>query len=324
MKNRTRKQGSGRVKKGETREGTVVRLNARHAVVRDEDGSTQRCTLRKSLFHELETFTNPVAVGDRVEITVFGRNDAVVEKVLPRRGWLSRKVSEKGLEQVLVANVDQVVVCASLVLPDIRTRLVDRVLVAAERAQFEALVVLTKIDLIPEREIAETFAEFYTRLGYPAILVSNETGEGIEELARSLEGKTSVFSGPSGAGKSTTLNSIQPGLRLEAREVSERWGKGKHTTTAASLLPLERGGFVVDTPGFRSFGIAGLEPNDVAIFMPDIAPHVQACHHNDCSHTHEPQCAVRVAVEEGQIHPERFESYLRMAQGIEEEDEKFD
>lgn len=300
----------------------MIRLNARQAVVQVEGAEKPlKAAFRKSLWHGLTGFTKPVVVGDRVVLTRFGPKEAVVEEVLPRRGYLSRRAIDSQLEQVICANVEQVLVVASIMEPIVNPRLIDRILVAAERGGFQPIVAFTKVDLLPdgERGPFEELREVYADLGYRALFVGNPTGEGIDELRDALKDRTTVLAGPSGAGKSSTLNALQPGLGLEVKTVSEKWGKGRHTTTAVSLFPLAFGGYVVDTPGVRSFGIAGLEPSDVAIFMPDLAAFVPACHHSDCTHVHEPRCAVKDAVEEGRIHPERYDSYLRIIAGVEED-----
>jgi ribosome biogenesis GTPase len=310
---------SVRTRRGPEGKGTVIRLQSRHALVRMDSGSVHRCTLRKALFHDESRFTRPVAVGDRVRVTVFGPRDAVVEEVLPRRRYLARLQQETGREQILVANVDQVLITVSLREPEFRPRIIDRILIAAERGGFDALIALNKVDLVEDRTPFEERASLYRDLGYSALFVSAQTGEGILELADALTDKTTVLTGQSGVGKSTLLNAIQPGLGLKAREVSAKWGKGRHTTSATSLLPLDRGGFVVDTPGIRSWAIAGLEATDIAIFFRDFEPFIESCHFSACTHDHEPGCAVLAAVEEGRIHPDRYDSYLRIIGGMDDE-----
>lgn len=299
----------------------MIRLSARHAVVQAE-GRRWRCTLRKSLFHQMAAYTRPVAVGDRVAIRIFGPRDAVIEKVFDRRSCLAREHKITGRQQVIVANVDQVVVTVSLAQPPLRRGIIDRLLVAAEREEVPALIVFNKCDLVPEREPFEEVARIYRAIGYPVLFTSAVTGEGVEELRSRLEGLTTVLAGHSGVGKSSLLNAVQPGLKLKVGEISSKWGKGRHTTTAVSLLPLEGGGFVVDTPGFRSFGIVGLEKWQVGLLFPEIKAIAPGCHYPTCTHTHEPECAVKRALEEGRIDPERFESYLRIVEG--EEDLLFD
>jgi len=316
------KARSRRPGKGRAATGIAVRLLARHVLV-DIDGEDRvRCTLRKSLFRSHEGFTLPIAVGDRVAVTVFGPRDAVVEDVLPRTAWLARRQQESGLEQVLVANLDQVLIVVSLAEPAFRPRLIDRILVAAGRGGFRALIVFNKVDLLVDRGPFEEFITLYEGLGYPTWCTSAVTGEGIPRLAEALCGQTTVLTGQSGVGKSTLLNAVQPGLDLRAAAVSEKWGKGRHTTTSTTLIPLQMGGYVADTPGVRSFGIAGLEPSDVGIFFPDFAPYIDDCRFRECTHDHEPQCAVMAALEARRIHPHRYESYLRILSGMDDDEEE--
>jgi len=288
-----------------------------------EDGRDIRCTLRKNLFRDLGQFTKPVAVGDRVRVTVFGESDAVVEEVMARRGYLSRRQGETGKEQIMVANVDQVLITVAMVEPSFRPRIIDRILVAAERAGAGAIIALTKADLVPPDARADiaSIADLYQDLGYDTLFTSTVTGEAVAELRAALTDKTTVLTGQSGVGKSTLLNAVQPGLELAEGAVSDKWGKGRHTTTSASMIPLAGGGFVVDTPGIRSWGIAGLEPSDIAIFLPDLAVFVESCRYNECTHDHEPDCAVKEAVIEGTIDERRYESYLRIIGGMEEDED---
>lgn len=301
----------------------MIRLQSRHARVTVDDGRELRCTLRKNLFRDLGQFTKPIAVGDRVRITVFGEGDAVVEEVLPRKSYLSRRQADTGKEQIMVANLDQVLITVAVAEPSFRPRIIDRILVATERAGADAIIALSKSDLLDEagREDIESTADLYRDLGYTVIFTSMVTGEGIEELRGELTGKMTVLTGQSGVGKSTLLNTVMPGLDLAAKTVSDKWGKGRHTTTSTSVIPLPGGGFVADTPGIRSWGIAGLEPSDIAIFFADLAPFVESCRFNECTHEHEPHCAVKAAVAEGKIDERRYESYLRIIMGIQEDED---
>lgn len=297
----------------------MIRLSGRHAVV-EVEGARRRCALRGHLFRDLAGFTKPVAVGDRVLVERAERGWAV-SAVQPREAWLSRRVAESDKEQIIIANVEMVVVVDAVAEPPFRPRFTDRVLVAAERGGFEGLILMNKVDLIQDRSPFEDYAALYRSLGYGVCFTSTLTGEGLPEVRERLRDKISVFTGHSGVGKSTLLNAVQPGLGLQAREVSRKGQRGRHTTTAVSLLQLEIGGYVADTPGLRSFAIAGLEPSDIAIFFPDLAPFVDDCRFSGCTHDHEPECAVMAAAERGEIDPRRFESYLRILHGLDEEPE---
>jgi ribosome biogenesis GTPase len=210
------------------------------------------------------------------------------------------------------SNLDQVLIVNSTVTPELNLRLLDRILVACERSDFTAIIIINKVDLLPDRSVLAEVHRIYEPLGYQVIETSVETNEGVDDLRGQLGGKTSVLAGMSGVGKSSLLNAIQPGLQLKARSVSEATGKGRHTTTRSELLPLDGGGYVVDTPGIREFGIEDLKPYEVGLYFPEFRECRTACHFRTCTHTHEKICAVRDAVETGKIHPHRFESYLRI------------
>ena len=302
---------------GEPVEGVVTRLHARHAMVRAE-GRTVRCSLRKSLFRDQVMLTQPLAVGDRVRATFWEGREGVVDDVLERTSCLSRSFQGTERQQILVANVDLVVITVALAEPDFRPRLIDRLLVAAEREDLDSLVVLNKADLVGDRTPFEERAHLLRELGHPVLFTSALTGEGIQELRRNLKDRTSVLAGQSGVGKSCLLNALQPGLALRTGAPTGKWKKGRHTTTAVALLPLEGGGYVVDTPGFRAFGITGLEHWEVGHLFRDIKKLAPHCRFPTCTHTHEPDCAVKEGLAGGSMHPDRYESYLRIIAGGED------
>ncbi|HYC79173.1 MAG TPA: ribosome small subunit-dependent GTPase A [Planctomycetota bacterium] len=287
-------------------------LSVRHAVVHFPDGSSERCDLAPSLFREESEFTRPVAAGDRVRVETERGRSRIVE-VLPRRGWLSRL--RGGKEQVIVANVDQVLVVGSAAWPRFRPRLSDRLIVAAERARFEPVVVINKIDLVEDRAALEERLAVYRGMGYLALATSTTTGEGVDVLRERLRGRITAAAGPSGVGKSSLLNAIDPTLQVKTAPISDRWGKGVHTTVKSTFHPLAGGGWYVDTPGMRSFAVAGLDPADLAVFFRDLAPFVDACRFNSCTHDHEPECAVKTAVVQGKASLDRYRSYLRILRG---------
>jgi ribosome biogenesis GTPase / thiamine phosphate phosphatase len=192
--------------------------------------------------------------------------------------------------------------------------MLDRFLVISEKQHLPALIVANKIDLVG-REQAEVTFGFYPSIGYPVIYACAKTGEGVDELKDRLTGRVSALAGPSGVGKSSLLNTIQPGLGLAVREISEAFNKGRHTTTVRQLFPLEGGGYVADLPGMRSLALWDTEPEELDGYFPELAPLVYKCQYNDCTHRSEPGCAVRAAVEAGQVSPERYDSYLRLRAG---------
>jgi len=260
---------------------------------------------------------DPIAIGDRVAFRPAEPGKGVITEVLPRRSRLSRPAAgNKPLEHVLVANLDQVVAIFAAARPQPRWNLLDRYLVSAESSDLDTLIVITKMDLADEAEI-ESVVELYTSLGYRVLLTSSETGEGIDAMRDALSDKLSVFVGKSGVGKTSLLNAVQPGLGARVGAVSEgKSGKGKHTTTTMELFKLDFGGAVVDTPGIRIFGIWEVDGSDIALYFREMAPLVGRCKFGvSCEHDHEPGCAIRAAVEAGNIHPRRYESYLRMLNG---------
>lgn len=265
---------------------------------------------------------DPVAVGDKVSFVDNQDGTGLIVEVLPRRTKLSRlNPGKKKIEQVVVANLDQVVPVFAAAQPEPKWNLLDRYLVSAESCELPSLIVITKIDLIKDQEGLMVEIENYRRAGYRVILTSTVTGEGIQELQEALQGKVSVFIGKSGVGKTSLLNAIQPELGLRVNEISQATGKGRHTTTQLAMFGLEMGGSVVDTPGMREFGIwnAGKRNGrelDLALFFPEMRPLVGHCKFGlDCSHDHEPGCAVRKAVDNNEIPSRRYESYRRLQEG---------
>ncbi|HUT36232.1 MAG TPA: ribosome small subunit-dependent GTPase A [Planctomycetota bacterium] len=296
--------------------GVVIRLDTASCIARCE-GRDVRCAFpgkwRLSRRHQ----TRPIAVGDRVQLALQPTGEGVLEGIEPRRGGkLSRKAAgNRDVEQVVAANVDQLVIVAAAAKPPLNRGLLDRLAVSAEHGDLDAVVCLNKIDLAQPGEF-EGLLAVYRRLGYTALATSAVRGEGLDELRHVLTDKISVFSGASGVGKSALLNAMQPGLKLRVGEVSAATGKGRHTTSAVSLLPLDFGGFVVDTPGVREFALYDLERDELQHCFPEMRERFGQCRFADCSHTHEPDCAVVAAVHAGGIDPARYESYCRIYESL--------
>jgi ribosome biogenesis GTPase len=261
-----------------------------------------------------------VAVGDVVRFAEAEGGTGSIVEVLPRRNRLARRAAgpHHPFEQVIVANLDQVVPVFAAADPPPHWNLLDRYLVSAEAVEIPASICITKVDLALGRDgsiEAELRAavEDYRRIGYDVVLASAVTGEGIEELRQVLAGRISALLGKSGVGKSSLLNALQPGLGLRVNEISQATGKGKHTTTHLEMFPLEPGGRVVDTPGVREFGLWDVNPDDLALFFPEMRPFVGRCRFGlDCRHDEEPGCAIRKAVMDGKISPRRYQSYCRL------------
>ena len=280
------------------------------------------CHLRGKLKQQRRS-TDLAAIGDRVEISL-QEAGGMIETVAPRVRVLSRQApgrggrgsarQDPGAEQVLVANPDQVALVFACAQPAPHLRMLDRFLVMAEANRLPAVICANKTDLVSPQAARDLF-ELYRGLGYAVVYTSAATGQGVDELRQLLHGKLSVLSGPSGVGKSSLLNALQPGLGLQARAVSEATFKGRHTTVYSELLPLAGGGYVADTPGIRSLGLWDVEPEELDGYFVDIKPFVGSCEFGDCTHLSEPGCAVRRAVENGQIAPSRYESYRRLRAG---------
>ncbi len=264
--------------------------------------------------------TDIVTVGDWVTISTNADGTGTVEEVADRHSVLSRtrpaahdtRRMALDREQVLVANPDQVVLVFSIKRPQPSLRKLDRFLVVAEVNELPAVIAVNKIDLLESIEEARQMFGVYEDLGYQVIYTSTKSGEGVAELKEVLRDKISVLAGSSGVGKSSLLNAIQPGLGLQVREVSEATEKGMHTTRHAEMFALDEGGYVVDTPGIRGLALYDVEAEELDAYFREIAPLVAQCQFSDCTHQHEPGCAVRAAVEDGRVSPARYDSYLRL------------
>ncbi len=301
--------------------GLVVKAQSGFFTVRTERGNFT-CRLRGRL-KKTHLATDLAAVGDRVRIQVLADGSGAIEEVFPRLRVLSRSAPSAGgrgsaargaSEQVIVANPDQAVFIFACAEPAPHLRMLDRFLVAAERAEIPALVCANKTDLV-EPDQPEKLFGIYRKVGYPVLTASAKTGDGVDQLRAILRGKLSVLSGPSGVGKSSLLNAIQPGLALSVSHVSHAHQKGRHTTVAPELVELKEGGFVADTPGLRAIAFWDIAPEELDAYFPEIRPLVGQCAFGNCTHENTPGCAVIRAVVEGGVSPERYDLYLRLRRG---------
>jgi ribosome biogenesis GTPase len=295
--------------------GTVLRARSGFYTIRTDDGRNLEARLRGVLKKERQS-SDLVVIGDRVGVRPMADGEGMIERIEPRRTKFSRRQpGPRGSwrEDLLVANVDQVLVVFACADPMPHLRMMDRFLVVAEHNEVPAVVVANKVDLVGMDRAREIFS-LYERVGYHVHYVSAREGLGVEELADTLAGSTSVVTGPSGVGKSTLLNAIQPGLRIDTGDISQALHKGQHTTTMAELHPLEGGGngYVADTPGLRELGLWRIPPEALAWCFPEMVPLLGACAFNDCRHLEEPRCAVRAAMTAGEVSPQRYESYRRL------------
>jgi ribosome biogenesis GTPase len=298
------------------REGIVIQARSgRHRVQSGDELVT--CFVRGRLKKE-RLDTDLIATGDHVRWQPTRPGRGVIEEILERETKLSRIRPGPGqmpFEHVIVANPDQAVFIFAVRQPTPRLRLLDRLLVIAENNELPAIICANKIDLLPDPRQARAIFRLYEEIGYPVLYTSARTGQGIDELREHLRGRLSVLSGPSGVGKSSLLNAIQPDLGLAAREISQATGKGRHTTVGVRLWPLEGGGYVADTPGLREAGLWDIEPEELAWHFVEMRPYLADCRFSSCTHSHEPNCAVKAAVEAGQISEARYDSYCRLLEG---------
>jgi len=304
---------------GVCRRGRVLSVFGAASTVLGDDGAAYQCATRRILKTLSTDERNPVVAGDRVlfrPVESPQSNEGVIQRVEPRHGTISRAV--RGRRHVLVANVDQLIIVASVAEPRLKPNLIDRLLVAAEKGRVRPIICINKIDLIEPANL-EPLVGVYSRMGYPVLLVSAKAGFGIDRFRRLATGRESVVAGQSGVGKSSLLNAIDTNLHLRVGAVSEESEKGRHTTTTARLLPIACGGFVVDTPGLRTFELWDVIPEEVAGYYRDMRPYVSLCRFPDCTHTHEDDCAVKDAVTDGRMDERRYESYCHMRSGQMEE-----
>lgn len=294
----------------------------------DDSGEIVICRLRGRLMEEAQS-SDIAAIGDRVQISMNDDGSGSIELVEPRKSALSRAVRTEGSrgaggaerEQVIIANADQVIFVFAAASPAPKTRTLDRFLVAGEKSGISNLViVINKIDLEDPSVIQTQFAP-YEKIGYQVVYTSARNGDAVDVFRNLLKDKISAVTGPSGVGKTSLLNSVQAGLGRAVKDVGST-SKGMHTTRDSELVKLDVGGYLADTPGVRSFGIWDVEPEELDAYYIDIAPYIPNCRFGDCTHANEPGCEVRAAVERGDVHPTRYDSYLRLREEIEETYEK--
>ncbi len=289
--------------------GRVMKVHGLSSTVRTADGREFECSTRgllKSLATDLQ---NVVVTGDVVVIRPADDRQAVILLVEPRHGVICRTSRKR--QQVLVANVDQVIIVASAAEPGLKPNLIDRYLVSVESTNLRPIICINKVDLVDPGELQSVVA-VWGQMGYQVVLSSVTRHWNIDRLRDLLTGRNSVVSGQSGVGKSSLLNAIEPGLGLKVSPVSDESEKGRHTTTFSHLIPLSGGGYIVDTPGIRQFQLWDVIPAEVAGFFRDIRPYVSDCQFPDCTHTHEQNCAVKEAVAMFKLDVRRYESYCQI------------
>jgi ribosome biogenesis GTPase len=314
------------------RRGVVLSGTGGNWRVRIDDGSTVDATMRGRLKRDSlgdqprrdsDAERLKLAVGDEVRVEPDARGGAwAICEILPRRSRLARRAPGGAYgERIVAANVDQVVIVFAAAKPEPHPRMLDRFLVIAEANEIAARIIVNKIDLVGEQEAHSRFAP-YERAGYPTHFTSIKRNEGLEGVRQILGGRVSVFTGPSGVGKSSLLNALFPGLGLRVGEISASVNKGRHTTVGATMIPLpdNAGGYVVDTPGLREVGMWALSAEHLDNCFPELRPFFSQCRFADCTHTVEPGCAVKGAVERGDVSAERYSSYLKLRDELEAAD----
>jgi len=295
-----------------TLHGLIIRAQSGFFTVETAHGLVV-CQLRGKLKQGKPT-GDIAALGDRVRITVLSDGSGVIEEVEQRKQAIVRldPRPQGAYQQVLLANADQAVFVFACAHPHPRLRMLDRYLVIAAKQAVPPIIVANKIDLV---EDPRKFFGLYEDIGYRVIYTSAKVQSGIDELHDALKQKISALAGPSGAGKSSLLNALQPGLGLAVREISTAVNKGRHTTVTRQMFWLNDGGYIADTPGWKSLALWDTEPEEIDAYFPELARLVPECQFSDCTHIHEPGCAVRAALEAGKIHPERYDSYMRLRSG---------
>jgi ribosome biogenesis GTPase len=304
-------------------EGLVVKTTGSWITVRLDDYRRVDCKIKGQFKIHGKKSTNPVAVGDRVVVLETpGQEAGLITKIIERHNYIIRKSKNLSkIYHVIAANIDQAFIIATAAFPRTHTGFIDRFLTTAEAYHIPAFIIFNKTDLYDEEMTLRhnEIESIYKSAGYPMLSVSATTGFQIDVLRDLMKGKTTLLSGHSGVGKSALINAIQPGFNVRTGVISDYHNKGKHTTTFAEMFELDFGGNIIDTPGIREFGLTDFKKEEIAERFPEFRAIMHSCQFSNCSHTHEPGCAVKSALEEGNIHPSRYRNYVSIFN-----DEEFD
>jgi ribosome biogenesis GTPase / thiamine phosphate phosphatase len=303
--------------------GLVYKSTGSWYIVKDKTGRIHNARIKGVLKIDEITSTNPIAVGDEVEMEIESETEetAIISQILPRRNYINRQSPRaKHQHHIIAANLDQSLLVATLKEPKTSQGFIDRFLVASEAYHVPALIVFNKSDLYKKKEAEKynEWKEMYEAIGYKVFLASVKDNQGIAELVLQLKDKTTLISGHSGVGKSSLLNSILPTLELRTQDVSGWSGKGLHTTTFAEMYDLPKGGRLIDTPGMREFGIVDISKQELSHYFPEMRERLNDCQFNNCLHINEPGCAIKDAVANGDIHEDRYVSYYSILESIED------
>jgi len=300
-------------------EGIVIKSTGSWYSVLSPDGTQTECTLRGKFKVSGIKTTNPIAVGDQVDFRILRDEDTgVITNIHPRKNYIIRKATKLSkVSQILAANLDQAIIIATLAEPRTSTGFIDRFLITAEAYHIPAVIIFNKTDIYGKQKMIELdkLVEIYTAAGYPCLCVSALSGDKTEKVKDILTDKVSLIAGHSGVGKSALVNCIEPGLNLKTKAISKVHLKGVHTTTFARMFRLSFGGFIIDTPGIKEFGLYDLEKSTLAERYPEMRALMHFCRYTNCTHLHEPGCAVKEAVKNGKISEMRYDGYKRIMSG---------
>lgn len=295
--------------------GLVIKNTGSWYTVLTDEKQTIDCKIKGNFRLRGIRSTNPIAVGDRVEIVPNQEGTAFITAIEERRNYIIRKsINLSKQSHIIAANIDQACLIVTVNHPQTSTTFIDRFLASAEAYRVPVILVFNKRDIMSEEDLhlQQLMMDLYDTVGYKCVALSAETGEGVDALLPIIENKTTLFSGNSGVGKSTLLNRLLPGANLKTAEISDAHNTGMHTTTFSEMLPLPQGGWVIDTPGIKGFGTFDMEPEELTSYFKEIFHYSKDCRFSNCTHTHEPGCAVLQAVEDHLISQSRFSSYLSM------------